>query len=183
MDHSAYEKAIEGRMAYFIIIGAVVFIVGIISIIYMCRNMRGEKIYFAVLLTLACFAVVGSAVLVGSVVYSSLYDINNQAFVIYEGQFKVDTDVETRSGTCSLYLEDGTKLETDAYLLSAGIHEGRIVYGLKTKIVLDVETDDAENDQQLFPDVENKAEIVMPAKDKTVASKEEQKHDRLLTVS
>ncbi len=142
MDYSAYEKAITGRMTYFIIIGAVVFIVGIICIIYMCRNIRSEKIKFAVLLALACFAVVGSGILTGDVVYSSVYDIKNQAYCTYEGQFRVDTDVETRSGTCTLYLGDGTKLETDAYILSEGDHEGRVVYGLKTKIVLDINTKD-----------------------------------------
>ena len=142
MDYSAYEKAITCRMTYFIIIGAVVFIGGIICIIYMCRNIRSEKIKFSILLALACFAVVGSGILTGDVVYSSVYDIKNQAYCTYEGQFRVDTDVETRSGTCTLYLGDGTKLETDAYILSAGEHEGRVVYGLKTKIVLDINTKD-----------------------------------------
>ena len=141
MDYSLYEKVITKRLIYFSIIGCIVVILSICAIIYVVKNMRGQKVLFYILNILSVGALIGSIVLVSVVASSSIHDISKKAYIVWKGEFIVGEDVETRSGTCTLYLPDkhGLKLETDAYLLEPGKYTGQVVYGEKTKIVLDIQ--------------------------------------------
>ena len=46
MDFSAYESIITKRLLYFWIIGFIALILSIISIVYLIRNMRNQKLLF-----------------------------------------------------------------------------------------------------------------------------------------
>lgn len=138
MDFSAYESIITKRLLYFWIIGFIALILSIISIVYLIRNMRNQKLLFWILMVLSFSVVIGMTILVENITVDSIYDITNQAYRVQEGKFQICNDIETRSGSCSLILPDGTKLETDAYDFEAGFYIGRVVYGEKSKVALDV---------------------------------------------
>lgn len=140
MNLQLFEKIILKRAIYFSIVCVIVLIISILALKYIFKNMRQEKGLFYILNILCIVAVVGSLVLGGRTIYSSIYDIKNKAYINYCGNFIVTNDVENRSGTCSLYLPDknGLHLETDAYLIDPGEYHGKIIYGEKTKIVLSI---------------------------------------------
>lgn len=140
MDYSFFEKIIMKRTCFFLIICSVILLVSFFAIRYIFLKMRKEKAMFFALLSLCAIAIIGSVVLSSSVVYSAAYDIKNQAYIIYDGAFSVDKYVEG-NGNCTLILFDkkSTKLETDAYVLEAGKHTGKVIYGEKTKIVLSIQ--------------------------------------------
>lgn len=141
MDYSSFEKIIMKRACCFAIICSVVLIVSLLAICYIFKRIKGDKPMFFALLSLCVLTTVGSCVLGGNVVYSSAHDINNQAYIVYEGVFKVERDLEVVSGTCTMIFHDKekTSLEMDAYVLDPGEYTGKIIYGEKTKIVLDVQ--------------------------------------------
>lgn len=140
MNYEVFESIIDRRMSYFVIGGSIVIGLAIICLIYLFKNMRQQKAEFFLLVFLCIGVIIGDCILVGRVIWESNYDTSNCAYVEYTGEFIVDTNIETRSGTCSLYIpnKDGVKLETDAYILDSGTHFGTIVYGEKTKIVLSI---------------------------------------------
>lgn len=142
MDYSLYENIITKKLIYYSTLSVIAMIFSIVCLIYLVKKMRDEKALFCFLMILLCFSIVGSVVLGGKTIYSSIYDIKNQAYICYEGEFLIDTDVETRNGTCTTRLGDGTKLETDAYQYLAGTYTGKVIYGEKTKIVLDIQPDE-----------------------------------------
>ena len=138
MDFSLYEKIIFKQTLSSLIIGLVVLILAVFSLIYIFKNMRDEKLYFCLLCILCIIAIVGTIVLGGHTIYAAVYDVKNQAYVSYQGNFIFDDDIDSRNGVCSLYIPDksGLLLETEAYLLEAGKYTGEVVYGEKTKVTL-----------------------------------------------
>ena len=109
MDFSAYESIITKRLLYFWIIGFIALILSIISIVYLIRNMRNQKLLFWILMVLSFSVVIGMTILVENITVDSIYDITNQAYRVQEGKFQICNDIETRSGSCSLILPDGTR--------------------------------------------------------------------------
>ena len=148
MNFQLFEKILLKRAIYFSIICVIILIISILALKYIFKNMQQEKVLFYILNILCIIAAVGSLVLGGRTIYSSIYDIKNKAYINYCGNFIISNDVENRSGTCSLYLPDknGLHLETDAYLIDSGEYVGVIIYGEKTKVVLDVETNNIQGD-------------------------------------
>ncbi len=145
MDLALYENIIMKRLAYFVTIGILVICLAVFAMIYVIKKMRQQdKALFFALIILCIALIIGSIILIGKVLFESIYDVSNQAYVVWDGEFIVGTDVENRSGTCSLYLpdENGIKLETDAYELKSGKYIGQVIYGEKTKIVLEIKTED-----------------------------------------
>ena len=139
MDYSLYEMIITKRLIYFLVLGVAVIIIGIFAMIYIRKNMQQDRVIFLILTFLCSAIIIGSITLTSRVAISSIHDIKNQAYIFWYGEFVVERDVETRSGTCTLYLIDkDLKLEVDAYLLEPGNYEGMVVYGEKTEIVLEI---------------------------------------------
>lgn len=140
MDYSLFEKIIMKQACCFVIIGAILLIASLFAIYYIFKKMRCDKPMLYTLLSLCVIVIVGDCILCGNVVYSSLYDIKNQAYIVYDGVFSIGKYVED-DWNCSLILNDEkkTKLEIDAYILESGEYTGKVVYGEKTKIVFDIE--------------------------------------------
>lgn len=72
-------------------------------------------------------------------VCDTFYDISNQAYVIYEGEFVVDSSIE---GYITIF--DGEKktvLVNNKTELPSGTHKGTIIYAKKTEIILEVHTE------------------------------------------
>ena len=149
MDYSNFEKIIIKRTSYFAIGLFFLIIVCIFALIYINKNMIEEKIMRMVLNVLCCILIIGSLVLGSKLVLDSAYDIKNKAYITYIGNFIVDNDVETKNGTCTLYIPDNNelKLEMDAYELDAGEYHGELIYSRKTKVVLFVEVSQNEIDK------------------------------------
>ena len=140
MDYLVFEKLIAKRATYILICCLIVAIICICGMIFSLRNIKHDKPMHILLILLCTSAIIGSFVLGSNVLYKSIYDIKNHAYVTYEGDFIVESDIETRSGTCTLYIpyKEGIKLETDAHILDPGEYHGKIIYGEKTKIVLSI---------------------------------------------
>lgn len=148
VEYSLFEKIIIKRSIFFVIGCLIVLIVATLAMRYMFKNMRGERVLFYVLVVLCSVAIIFSVVLSSNILYNSIYDIKNKAYIVYNGEFQFGNTVENYSGSGFLYIpnENGIKLETDAYALEPGNYNGKIVYGEKTRVVLKIETEGISKD-------------------------------------
>ena len=140
MDCSPYNKALTSSLVTWLAIGLVVLISACICVIYIVKNRKDDdiKLVFPFLLFLLIGVIVGTIILVGNTTTKVAYDLKNCAYIVVEGDFSVINDEKTSSRSCSLILKNGTRLETTIYTLSPGDYTGRIVYGEKTRRVLEV---------------------------------------------
>lgn len=119
-------------------VGICILVIAIISIAYPFikkadMDNRNEQKYS----TLICLLFVLGAVIIGGyTAYKTISDIQNQSYIVYNGSFVSDKD-----GTGKVYIVDSSgkkmTLSVASYTIPYGTHNGKIVYGKKTKIVVD----------------------------------------------
>ena len=133
---AAYDKILTRSCMMQVGIGILVIV--IISIAYPMikkadMDNRNEQKYSALICLLL---VLGAVILGGCTVYKTISDIQNQSYIVYNGSFVSDKD-----GTGKVYIVDSSgkkmTLSVAAYTIPDGTHNGKIVYGKKTKIVVD----------------------------------------------
>ncbi len=146
MDYSAYDQILTQQLVVYVIVSGLLLIVGLGCIIYIVKNRSDMKTYeFVLLLVLICGSVIGAVIWGGNSATDIAYDIKNQAYIVSEGAFTVIEDEATPSKRLSLILSDGTRFEIDRYIYNTGEYTGRVVYGEKTRCVLDVQLMDVED--------------------------------------
>lgn len=140
--YEIYEKMIMKRLIGLGLIDILGIVVGIICIIYFLKEMRREKkLEYYILFFLGILLSIGSGILLFDLTYVSLYDIRNKAYIVWEGDFVVGEGQS--SGMCDLYISDesGIELGMESSWLDSGSYTGRVVYGQKTKEVLEIQVD------------------------------------------
>ena len=157
MDFIAYETQLTRRVVLYGAFSALLAIMFIVCLFYVAhspyfkadsdnpRDNRETKVTKWTLYILGLGGVVGCLVLGISTAWKCTYDINNQAYIVWQGDFSVYQDGPTKS---RWYLPDdnGIKLEGDG--LEEGQYTGRIVYSEKAKIVLDYTVDEYSEQQK-----------------------------------
>lgn len=141
--YEIYEKIIMIRLIGFGLICTFAIVVGMICIIYFLKEMRREKkLEYYIMIFLCILLSIGSGILLLDLTYDSLYDVRNKAYIVWEGDFVVDS--YKSSGSSILYIPDekGIKLEMDAYTLRGGKYSGKVIYGEKTKYVFEIQVDE-----------------------------------------
>lgn len=138
-DYALYEKIIIKDTIYSVVICMLVVIASIIAIIYSHKHFKDEKIFNIIITTVAIGCIIGGSILGIRSAITSVHDISMRAYIRYDGVYIVDKNVETRSGSGKIYLQDQNKtlLTVDGYALSAGEHKGYVIYSEKTKIALE----------------------------------------------
>ena len=131
---AAYDKVLTHSCM--IIVGICILVIAIISIAYpfIKRQYKTNEQKFV---TLICVLFVLGAVIIGGyTTYKTMSDIQNQSYIVYSGSFISDKD-----GTGKVYIVDSSgkkmTLSVASYTIPYGTHDGKIVYGKKTKIVVD----------------------------------------------
>lgn len=146
MDFSVYEAQLTKRMLLFGISCALLAVVFIICLFFVwhssfCKSKSNcpKEIIEAKLtqwiLCIFCVAgIIGCILLGGSTAWKCLYDINNQAYLVWEGNISVYQDGPTKS---RWYLPDEGGIKLEGAGLDEGKYTGTVVYSVKTKIVLE----------------------------------------------
>ena len=152
VDYSSYEKVISRVTTVMMVLVAVLFVVAVIGIFLFGKaeekESRNDKIGRRVALAIFIITACASLCFFFATVYARNYDINNQAYVTYEGEFKV---VFNKSkANVFIYTPQRIQLSDLQGRLEEGLYTGRIVYSEKTRIVFEMTVYDE-------PDVSEKA--------------------------
>ena len=146
-DFSQYEAIILKRATVFVVICVMLFIVCCVGIVLVKKwakdsQERDDKISYRILLVIClAFAVLSAGLVVGTI-HAANYDIQNQAYVVYEGEFEV---VNTKSGA-NVFITPRKIiqlewLEWGGCYVEDGFYNGKVLYSEKTRIVFEVEFD------------------------------------------
>ena len=144
MDYSVYDGILRRDLGLWITVGILLFISACICFAYLLikrsdfRSSKEGRWELAILLFLAMAVAVGTPIVFLSEVTDSLWDLKNQAYIEYEGEFSVVYDEKTPSRQASLLLPDGNRFNT-SHTYEAGVYEGRVVYTERSHKLLAVE--------------------------------------------
>ena len=135
MNHSVYDKVLLKYMFTFSIIALVLFIIAIIGVIYAFRHLDKEtRIVMSILLSI--FLIVVSYFCFENFP-KYIYDIKNDAYITYEGDFKVSNEY-SKGSAVFIYIDNNKQLESYSGLLP-GDYTGTVIYSERSAIVLDLE--------------------------------------------
>ena len=141
MDYSRYDEIVRREANVFLVLLVLFFavcVVGIVLSIVWLRDSdnrsKDERISDRIMLIVFSIAVLMPLVLFPLTIHAKQYDIQNQAYLTYEGEFEV---VRKKAGAnVFIYNEKGRKIQLDknSCNLEGGIYIGSVVYSQKTKI-------------------------------------------------
>ena len=143
-NYEQYEAVLKNRAILYVVF-VIITLIGIGLLIYFFNSKKEffwknmKKIEIVCINVFA--AIVVSLVSIYTIKYvcDTFYDISNQAYVIYEGEFVIDSSIE---GYITIF--DGEKktvLVNNKTELPSGTHNGTIIYAKKTEIILEVHTE------------------------------------------
>lgn len=143
MNFSVYEAQLNKRILLYGILCLIVVVVCLFVVLsnyHTSTGKRADKTTFEEQFTnwfiyiLGIGGIIVSMVLGSTIIWECSYDINNEAYIAWEGDITVCRDGPSKS---RWYIpnEDGIKLEGSG--LDEGKYTGKIIYGEKSKIVLD----------------------------------------------
>ena len=109
------------------------------------KSDRKEKIIWAVTTPILILFMIVLIVQAADTVYCTNYDVRNQAYILYRGEYKVSY---TWDGTkCLTFTEEGVTRRfvlhnernefTDVWTIPAGTYSGEILYSDKTELIWD----------------------------------------------
>ena len=153
VDYTSYEKIITRVTTVMMVIVAILFVVAIIGA-FMFRKTeeherRSDRIARLIVFVFCILTACGAAGFFFATAYARKYDINNQAYVTYEGEFMV-AFVNASQANVFIYTPRRIRLTDLNCDLEEGTYTGRIVYSEKTRIVFEMTVYDE-------PDVSEKA--------------------------
>jgi amino acid transporter len=142
-DFSQYEAVIKRNSTVTIVVFAMLLLISCIGIFLIKKyakdaETKDDRISDRIILVLAIACAIMSVVFIVNTAYATNYDIKNQAYIVYEGEFEI---VRTKSGA-NVFLAPKNMfkwLEWANPYGEDGIHSGKIVYSEKTKIVFQLE--------------------------------------------
>lgn len=143
LDYLAYEKIIMNQLYGLWILSSICLLASVICIIYCVFKIRNEKEVLWFIIGIVCLGVfIGNIILIRNATNAALYDIENKAYIVWEGDFVVDSYKSSGNSILCIPDEKGIKLEMDAYTLRGGKYSGKVIYGEKTKYVLEIQVDE-----------------------------------------
>lgn len=143
MEFAIYDKILIKNVIGICIVCIILCIVSVIGIVYSVRKLdKIESIVCSVGLSLA---IIGTVAFSAINIPKHIYDINNNAYVVYAGEYdvvssgKMDELVYIENGSVRLEIKVGSGL-------GEGKHQGTIVYAERSKIVLDITDETAKTE-------------------------------------
>lgn len=150
MNFSLYEQMLTRTIIIASLWAIFATIMSIIGIIWYYRQSKEtaeiEEAEEAAKLTFTTYLVyiLGAIIIIGSVTLGTItiservYDIKNKAYIVWDGDFTV-SDLGSHRSWWYLPDENGIKLEGD--YLAEGKYTGRVIYGERSKVVLEYRID------------------------------------------
>ena len=147
MDYSRYDEIVRHKTNVFLVLLAMLFVVcvvGIVLAIVWLKNpidrSKDERISDRIMLIVLSIAILLPLVMFPLTVHARQYDIQNQAYLTYEGEFEV-VQVKGNSSNVFIYNEKGRKIQLtkNSCNLEEGIYMGSVVYSQKTKIAFELD--------------------------------------------
>ena len=139
MNYEIFEVILTKRIVVTIIVCVVAMIFGVCFTIYSIRTRRTHNDY--PLFLIMSLIVIGCAIILGSHIYAYAYDIINQAYIVYEGDY-LRPDIDHRTHTLYIYENgDEINLEIPETMVTRDARysgKAKIIYAQKSKLVLDI---------------------------------------------
>ena len=134
MDFSVYDKILVRSVIGICTICIVVCIVSFIGVIYATRKL--VKTDAVICIIGLSFAIIGIVVFSMIKIPQYVYDIKNDAYIIYTGEYSI---VSNGRSDILVYIEnDSIRLESNAGL-DEGQYIGTVIYSERSKIALDIQ--------------------------------------------
>lgn len=129
-DFEAY-AGILTRSCWIMVIICLLIIVAA-AIIYPFAKRQFEKSKHKMIALVCGVFILGATILGAHTIYTTVSDISNQNYVVYTGTFTCENQ------KLHIVSEDGEKktLSVAAYTIPNGTHEGIVIYGKSTEIVV-----------------------------------------------
>lgn len=146
MDYTRYDEIVSRHTTVFLVLLGMLFVVcavGIVLAIVWLRNSdhrsKDERISDRIMLIVFSISILMPLVLFPLTIHAKQYDIQNQAYLTYEGEFEV---VRVKAGAnIFIYNEKGRKIQLDknSCNLEEGTYVGSVVYSQKTRIAFELD--------------------------------------------
>ena len=134
MNHSLYDKVLLKYMLTFSVIAFVFLMIAIVGAVIAFRYLDKEaKIVMSIMLSI--FLIVVSFFCFRNFP-KYIYDIKNNAYITYTGDFKVENKY-TKGSAVFVYIDNDTQLESYSGL-PAGNYTGTVVYSERSAIALEI---------------------------------------------
>jgi len=146
-DFSQYDAVIQRRATVFVVLLVALLAFCCFGIVFIKKSSkdsqaRADKISDRVILFTGIVLAILSVMLMIGTVYASNYDIKNQAYLVYEGEFEI---VNTKSGA-NVFITPRKIIQLEWLEwgncdVDDGFYNGKILYSEKTRIVFEVDFD------------------------------------------
>ena len=129
-DFDAYAGILTKSCWIMVIICLLIIVAAVI--IYPFAKKQFEKSKHKMIALVCSIFIVGAIIIGAHSIYSTVSDISNQNYVVYTGTFTYE------NRKLHIVSEDGEKktLSVAAYTIPDGTHEGIVIYGKNTEIVV-----------------------------------------------
>ena len=142
-DYSRYEEIIRRSSTLFLVLLTCLFILGAVGVFLMIRyskdnETKDERITTRIILVLSIIAACMSVAFYVNTLYAANYDIQNQAYITYEGELEI-VNIK-KSDEANVFIYNGRKIRLEKYNCNFenGVYTGRVVYSEKTKIAFEI---------------------------------------------
>ena len=142
-DYSRYEEIIRRSSTLFLVLLTCLFILGAVGVFLMIRyskdnETKDERITTRIIFILSIIAACMSVVLYLGTLYAANYDIQNRAYITYEGELEI-VNIK-KSDEANVFIYNGRKIRLEKYNCNFenGVYTGRVVYSEKTKIAFEI---------------------------------------------
>ena len=139
LNYEEYEKFLKNEAITYVIIMVVLIVALGALLIFMNKKFFDDmgKVGKIIVNTFICVVLISTSIYVGIHTYNAVSDINNKAYIVYEGEFEISS---YREGYITIF--DGEKeisLTNNFTSLSSGKYTGKLVYAKKSRILLECE--------------------------------------------
>ena len=146
-DYSRYEEIIRRSSTLFLVLLTCLFILGAVGVFLSIKikyskdnGIKDKKEASRVMLVISVIGVCMSVVLYLGTLYAANYDIQNQAYMTYEGELEIVNNEKHDEANVFIYNHNGRKIRLEKYNCNFedGTYTGRVIYSEKTKIAFEI---------------------------------------------
>ncbi|MBQ9084230.1 MAG: hypothetical protein IJY24_01100 [Clostridia bacterium] len=140
MDTAEYIGILEAERSFIGIMGGILLglyiLFVVLTLLGLTRARTGkEKLWHFIIITLFAI-IIGTMNVIG--ISDLSYDIENEAFIVYEGEFEFSHDYRDDYSVSFTYSGADYSLSTDDYFFEDGVYRGRVIFSERSKIVLEI---------------------------------------------
>ena len=134
--YDVYRQKLTNYCCIIVVVCVIVILVLTAFILYERKSYKKDQDKSSLLFIIGGLAlIVGSIIIIGRTSYKTIYDINNQSYITYEGTF----EAEKSAGSCVVTIVDdsGKRIALSGTSDFYGKSKGKLIYGKKTRRIVD----------------------------------------------